>query len=253
VLCLVADQVDHARRSEDIDRPQWQAADRSDELLELAGGASIDRPMAGVVWPRRHLVGQHAAVARNEHLECDQTDQAEAFGQLQAALLGCRLNGWWQPAGNDRRAQDAVTMIVETDWKAACLPVKPTRDDGRDLALEIHQRFQDAFPPVKPVPCRRQLPLGRNPDLALAVIAVSASLEDAGKGRGGGDIVFVRNPLVFGGPEPRFSEELLLAQPMLGQMDRSDAGPYRPVARTLGHRGFRHVLEFVGDDVDFSG
>ena len=45
VVGFVADQVLHARGHQHVDRPQRQAADRAHELLELAGGAGVDRPV----------------------------------------------------------------------------------------------------------------------------------------------------------------------------------------------------------------
>ena len=43
---IVADQVLHHRISHTIDRPERQAADRADKLLELAGGAGVHGPVA---------------------------------------------------------------------------------------------------------------------------------------------------------------------------------------------------------------
>ena len=92
--------------------PERQAADRAHQLLELAGGAGVDRPVARIVRPRRHLVGEHAAVLGDEHLQRDQPDQIEAVGQLDAEALGRRQDR--RPAGPRARS-----------WCAGC------RRDGR--------------------------------------------------------------------------------------------------------------------------
>src|SRR4051812_45623251 len=56
---LVADQVAHldSRRGQ-VGRPQRQPANRSDMVLELRGARALDRPMAAIVNPWRHLVEQ---------------------------------------------------------------------------------------------------------------------------------------------------------------------------------------------------
>ena len=58
---LIAQKIRHHRIGMMFDGPQRQSADRAHELLELAGDAGIDGPMAGVMRPRRQLVHQHLA------------------------------------------------------------------------------------------------------------------------------------------------------------------------------------------------
>ena len=79
-------------------------------------------------------------------------------------------------------------MVVQADREAARRAVEPARHDGRDLAGEIDQRLEDAVAPAEPLPAGGQRrPVG-DPDLALAVVALGAGLEDAGQRGGGGDV-----------------------------------------------------------------
>ena len=57
----IAEEIRHRRRAQNFGRAQRQTADRAHLLLELARGAGFDRPMAGIVRPRREFV--HHAVS----------------------------------------------------------------------------------------------------------------------------------------------------------------------------------------------
>src|SRR5436190_2123622 len=110
-----------------------------------------------------------------------------------------------------------------------------------------------AVAPAELLPGYRQLGHRGDPDLALAVIALGAGLEDAGQRRRLVEVGRAADRLGVGGPEPGLAEELLLAQPVLGEVDRPHARPHRLVALAGAHGRLGHVLEFVGDDVDPAG
>src|SRR5438477_3624378 len=114
-------------------------------------------------------------------------------------------------------------MVVQPDREAASLAVQPAGHDRRDLAPEIDQRFEDALATAELLPRRRQLGRGGDPHLALAVIAFGAGLEDAGQYGRPGEISVAADRLVVGGADAGLPEELLLAQPVLGEVDRLDA------------------------------
>jgi hypothetical protein len=57
-LDAAPDQVLHDCVGVALGRPERQPADRPHELLELARHAGIDRPMAGIVRPRRQFMDQ---------------------------------------------------------------------------------------------------------------------------------------------------------------------------------------------------
>ena len=144
-------------------------------------------------------------------------------------------------------------MVVQPDRKAARRAVQPARHDGGDLALEVDQRLEDALAPAEPVPGGLQAVAGRDPGLALAVIALGAGLQDAGQARRGGEVGLAADRLVVGGADAGLAEERLLAQPVLGEDGSPVAGPHRPVPLAFGDGLLRHVLEFVGDDIDLGG
>src|SRR4029450_13876854 len=118
--------------------------------------------------------------------------------------------------------------------EAARLAVQPARDDGRGLAGEIDQCFKDAFASPELLPGSGKAGAVGDADLALAVIAFGAGLQDAGECGGRGDIGLAADRLIVGRVDPERAEKLLLAQPVLGEMDRLDARPHRLVVLGLG-------------------
>ena len=70
-------QVLHYRVGMAFGGAKGQAADRADELLELAGDAGIDGPVAGIVRPRRKLVHQDVARLGHEHLDAENADEVD--------------------------------------------------------------------------------------------------------------------------------------------------------------------------------
>ena len=73
----IAEQVRHRRRLQQLGRSERQAADRAQLLLELAGPAGVERQVPGVVRPRRQLVDEQPAVARDEELDAQHADVVE--------------------------------------------------------------------------------------------------------------------------------------------------------------------------------
>jgi len=63
---LVAQQVLHHCIGMTIDRAERQAADGTHELLELAGDAGIDGPVAGIVYARGNFVGGESPVEESQ-------------------------------------------------------------------------------------------------------------------------------------------------------------------------------------------
>ena len=130
-------------------------------------------------------------------------------------------------------------------------PSSPRATIAETSQLEIDQRLEDALAPAEPLPGRGQLVLARDPRLALAVITLGAGLEDAGQRGRAGDVGQAADRLVGGRAEAGLAEERLLAQPMLGEVDRPHARPHRlQCFSQAAHGGLGHVLELVGDDVD---
>ena len=51
-----------------------QAANRAHQLLKLAAGAGVNRPMAGIMRARREFVNQQLACARQKEFDAKHTD-----------------------------------------------------------------------------------------------------------------------------------------------------------------------------------
>src|ERR1700749_3634359 len=104
-------------------------------------------------------------------------------------------------------------MIVQPDREATCLAAESARDDRRNLALEIDQRFEDAFRPAELVPGLGQLFLVGDPRLALAVVALGAGLEDTREGGRARHVGEAADRLIRRRAEAGLAEESLLPQP----------------------------------------
>ena len=77
ILDLAADQVGHLDPAVADGLGQRPAGDRADVLLELRHRRAVERPVSGIVHPRRDLVDQKPAVAQHEHLDREHADIGE--------------------------------------------------------------------------------------------------------------------------------------------------------------------------------
>ncbi|MCY1554773.1 hypothetical protein D9M68_913730 [compost metagenome] len=74
---IVADQVFHDAIRMPVQPPQGKACNGADMLFELRDGAGSFRPVAGIVYARRDLVGEQGAVGQHEELDADDADIVE--------------------------------------------------------------------------------------------------------------------------------------------------------------------------------
>ena len=131
--------------------------------------------------------------------------------------------------------------------------VERARDDHRGLGGEIDEALDDHLAPAEPGPCRREIARCIEPCLTLAVVAFSGGLGDCWRAHlahGGNEAGLV---VRHGKGRCRHAdalEEALLALAVLRHAQRLDAGAQRPQRRQERGAGHRHVLEFVGDDID---
>src|SRR5579862_3894419 len=77
ILDLAADEVRHLDAPAADRLAERPAGHRADVLLELRHRGAVERPMAGIVHPRRDLVDQNLAVAQHEHLDGEHADIVE--------------------------------------------------------------------------------------------------------------------------------------------------------------------------------
>src|SRR6059036_1420972 len=73
----VTQEVRHRRRLQLLGRPERQAADGAELLLELTGAAGVERQVTGIVRTRCQIVDHQPAVARDEELHAQQADELE--------------------------------------------------------------------------------------------------------------------------------------------------------------------------------
>ena len=147
-------------------------------------------------------------------------------------------------------------MFVFGDVEAFDMAVGGARGDHRDLALERDEGLEDRGSGGEIRPDLIRIVAFADDRLALAVIAEAAGLDHGGKAdlrnrrpqsRGR------RHVGIIGGADAQPFHKILFGKAVLRGFQDLVIGQHR-TPRGQDHRGSgRHVLEFVGDDVDVIG
>jgi hypothetical protein len=140
-----ADEVDHRRVAAAGHRAaaERQAEHRAHVVLELRGHGALDRPVAGVVHARRHLVGDQRA-ADVEQFDREYADVVEFTQQGPHELLGRARHGRCQIGRRcSAAAQDAALVHVLGEWPDGRLAVDAAHREHRQLARERDQTLDD--------------------------------------------------------------------------------------------------------------
>ena len=134
---VVADQVFHGHaRTHEPDIAKWQAADRANVVLELRGDRAFNRPMPGVMHPRRHFV-KHRAVRRGEEFAGENADMIERVGDPagQRRRFG-PMRGNFGRRGHGGAGEDAIGMLVPRRRVADHGAILPTHQHDREFVAE---------------------------------------------------------------------------------------------------------------------
>jgi hypothetical protein len=131
------EQVDDRGRTMRVSRPERQAGDRPDVLLELRRRRALDRPVAAVVDPRRELIDHQRAVAKQEQLNRERADEVHGRSEVQPDGGGLATDGRGQVSGRHGLDEDAAVVEVARGRKDRGLPVESARDDHRQFHVEI--------------------------------------------------------------------------------------------------------------------
>ena len=158
-----------------------------------------------------------------------------------------------KPAWHDGRAQDAAGMVVHAGIERGGHSVFRARDHNGDLPFERHEGFQHGGHVADGAIGCGEVVTRLQPDLSLAVIAVTARLEQAFTAEQGErlfQIIGGVHRFEMAGLDPDGIEETLLAQPVLRDLQGLCA---RPDDGALFQEeldgGDRDVLEFIGDGI----
>ena len=250
-----AEHVDHRGRRERLRRPEIEATDRPDVLLELGGGRALDRPVAAVVDARRELVDDEPAVRHQEQLGGQRAGHADRhrqpLGQRDRPVGDVRVDA----GRGDALDEDARVVAVAGERVRGHAAERAARDHDRQLALEVHLGLGEQRRTGGATE-RRQgaVDLGRvrDAELAAAVVAAGRDLEPQGQAQ-----AVERDPEVVGRPDlaPRRDDRAgRFEEPPLGQAVLRDVERHAPRADRpqhvdrVDHLG-GDVLELVGDDV----
>ena len=113
------------------------------QLRELAGGASFDRPVEGIVRARCHFVEQQPAISGDEELYRQKANQIDGLGK--GRCRGLRRFGH---SRDDRRRSDAsrqnaipVTVLRRREVTDCALGI--AGQQGADFAIKADQLLQN--------------------------------------------------------------------------------------------------------------
>src|SRR5580692_2985013 len=236
-----------------LDRAEWEPANGPHELFELAGQARIDRPMARIMRARRDLVDEDGTALRHEHLDRENPDEIELFGDVTRDRLGAYRGVCRNSRGRDRRVEDMIDMLVFDRRIGRPSAVCAARNDDRDLTGKIDKAFEDAALSAHSPPSFLGLDLGGQSDLTLAVIAQTHRLQHGGvteivhRAEQGG---WVGNVAVSGSLDVDRAKEVLLVEPVLRDFEDFRPRQHRFEGRHPADCLRRNIFEFEGYYVD---
>ena len=158
--------------------------------------------------------------------------------------------------GHAREFQDVIAVLVFGDVVTFDFTVDRARGDHGDLALERNEGFEDRGFGAEIFPDLSGIVAFADDRLALAVIAEAAGLDHGGKADARDRRVqgFNRRHVgIVGGVDAEPLDEVLFDQPVLRGLQDLLRGQYGTARGQHHGGGGRHVLEFIGDDVDIVG
>ena len=133
---MLAEKIVHLPASIGRGIAEAEAGQNPRQLRELAGGAAFDRPVEGIVRPRRHFVEQQPAIGVDKELHGEQADKINRIGEC----LGRRLCGlcqhWRDRRWRDGSCQNSAFMPVLACREMADAASGITRQKGADLAVK---------------------------------------------------------------------------------------------------------------------
>ena len=147
-------------------------------------------------------------------------------------------------------------MLVFGDVEAFDLAVGRARGDHRDLALERNEGLEDRGFGAEVLPDLVRIVALADDRLALAVIAEAAGLDHGGQADArdrGAQRSRRRHVGVVGGADAEPLDEILFGEAILRGFQDFPVGQHRTPRRQDHRGGGRHILEFIGDDVDVVG
>lgn len=117
--------------------PQRQPCDRAYVVLKLTGDRALYGPMARVVDPRCHLIGEQPPTM-NEEFDGQHTDVVESLEHAPQAPGRGACQRRSRP-GRQRQIQYAIAMIVAIERVDGNGAIARARPDDRDLVIKRYE------------------------------------------------------------------------------------------------------------------
>src|SRR5579863_550574 len=181
---FVPDQVGHRDRTMTDRLTQRPTGDRADVLLELRNRRAVQRPVPGIVNPRRDLVDQNlrpAVPLHHEHLDRKHADIVECVGDPLRDRYRLRRYRLGNRGRHARDLENVIPVLVFGDVETFDLTVGRAGCDHRNLALERNEGLQYRRFGADIAPGPFGIVAGTDDRLAFAVIAEATGLEHGGQ------------------------------------------------------------------------
>ena len=156
LLDVPAEEILHHRIGVMLDRTERQTAQCPHQLLELAGGARVDRPMTGIVRAGRQFIDKHVAILGHKHFDREHPDQVELGRDVAGddfSLADSVLTGLGEPHNPCRRIaglgfeKDYVDIDGLNAWLAKRLRGLTGRADSDRAGRPRRAKAHDASAP----------------------------------------------------------------------------------------------------------
>jgi len=139
----VANQIEHGAVAGEPRGAERETENGAKMVLKLAGDGAFDGPMAGIVDPRGHFVGEELALM----LEKFDSQDADVFQRLEDAVgdvFGGALDrGLEAGGGRDGKAEDAAAVVIFDERVNGGFAIARTdREDG-EFAREGNKTLED--------------------------------------------------------------------------------------------------------------
>src|SRR6478736_4117913 len=225
VVDIVPDQIGHRDRGVADRFAERPAGNGPYVLLELRDGGAVQRPVPGIMHPRRDLVDQHrraALLLHHEHFDREHADIIERGRDLLGNGAGFFRKRRRYVGRRARDFQDVVAVLVFGDVERLHMAVRRARRDHGDFTLERNERLEDRGFGAEVFPDLLDVVAIADDRLALAVIAEATRLDDCGQadaGDRGAQGFHGRYVGVIGGADAELLYKILFDQPVLRRLE----------------------------------
>jgi hypothetical protein len=144
-LWEVSDQIEHGAVAGEPRGAERKAERGAKMVLKLAGDGAFDGPMAGIVDPRGHFVGEELALML-EKFDGEHSDVFQRFEDAVGDVFRGALDGGLEArGGRDGKAEDAAAVVIFDERVDGGFAIARTDREHGELARERDKTLEDQF------------------------------------------------------------------------------------------------------------